>query len=228
MNKSDDNKIQRRALMTGVGAAALAGIVAGTAGPAQAQQHASAFQPARHDEDAWFDALGGNHRVFVDTSTPLGGQDALRYAMNIMNAHLTAYGGVDTDYAMIVCYRHASTPFGYNDSMWEKYGDILNERMGLSDPDTNASPKRNILNVARGPFSGATIDAMVARGVHFAICGTATRGMAGAIAAETGQEADKVNEELIANGIPNAHFVSAGVMGMTRAQEYGYSLLYAG
>lgn len=228
MKKHENDAIQRRALMTGMGAAALAGLAAGVSVPAQAQQRGAGFQPARHDEDAWFDAPGTTHRVFIDTSTPLGGQDALRYAMNIMNAHINAYGGADPDYSMVVCYRHASTPFGYNDAMWEKYGEILNQRMGLVDPDTNETPKRNILNVARGPFSAATIDAMVGRGVRFAICATATRGMAGAIAAATGQEADKVFEELTNNGIPNGRFVSAGVMGMTRAQEYGYSLLYAG
>lgn len=227
--KKENALAQRRTVMKGMGAAALAGIVAGgMSTQANAQSGSNTFRPARHDEDAWFNELGGTHRVFIDSSTPLGGQDALRYAFNIMNAHRDAYAGSDADYAMIVCYRHASTPFGYGDALWEKYGELLNGRMNLTDPQTNETPKRNILNVASGPFSGASIDAMVARGVHFAICATASRGMAGLIARETGQDTDAVYNEIVAGAIPNARFVSAGVMGVTRAQEYGYSLLYAG
>jgi intracellular sulfur oxidation DsrE/DsrF family protein len=36
-----------------------------------------------------------------------------------------------------------------------------------------------------------------------------------------------VHTELVANLVPNAHMVPAGVMALTRAQEYGYSFLYA-
>ena len=51
--------------------------------------------------------------------------------------------------------------------------------------------------------------------------------MAGVIARETGQEASVVLAELVANTIPNGHMVPAGVMALTRAQEYGYSFLYS-
>ena len=27
--------------------------------------------------------------------------------------------------AMIICFRHASTPFGYNNAMWKKYGEVF-------------------------------------------------------------------------------------------------------
>jgi len=229
MTQHNDDQNPRRSLMKTMGAATLAGLAAGvTSTPARAQGRNNAFMPTRHAEDAWFEELGGSHRVYIDTSTPLGGQDALRYAFNIMNANINAYEGSDDDYAMIVCYRHASTPFGYGDEVWEKYGELLNQRMNLTDAETGETPKRNILNAASGPFSGASIDAMVGRGVHFAICATASRGMAGLVARETGQDADDVYNEFVAKAIPNAHFVSAGVMGTTRAQEYGYSLLYAG
>jgi len=229
MSMHDDDRNPRRALMKTVGAATLAGLAAGVASsPANAQGRNNGFMPERHDMDAWFDDLGGKHRVFVDSSTSQGGQDALRYAFNIMNSHKNAYGGSDDDYAMIVCYRHSSTPFGYGDALWEKYGEVLNRFTNIEDPETKETPKRNILRVGRGQFAGASIEAMVERGVHFAICATASRGLAGMIAGATGQDADDVYDELVAGAIPNAHFVPAGVMGATRAQEYGYSLLYAG
>ena len=72
-----------------------------------------------------------------------------------------------------------------------------------------------------------TIDVMAARGVHFAICNLSTRGMAGMLARSTGGSRDDIYQELITNSIPNGHFVPAGVVAATRAQEYGYSLLYS-
>ena len=225
--KKEDNNIERRALMTGVGVA-IAGATLGSA-PAKAQQQASGFQPARHDDDAWYDDKPSTHRVFIDSSTPLGGSDAPRYAFNIMNSHNLAYEGSDDDYSMIVCFRHASTPFGFNDAVWEKYSQYLTARMtDYTDPDTGESPKRNMLNVAAGPFSGATLDAMTERGVRFAVCGTASRGLAGMIARATDQDVDDVFAELERGLIPSARFVPAGVLAATRSQEYGYSLLYAG
>jgi intracellular sulfur oxidation DsrE/DsrF family protein len=71
------------------------------------------------------------------------------------------------------------------------------------------------------------IAAAAKRGVHFAICNMASTLMAGMIARQSGSTADAVMAELTANMVPNGHMVPAGVMGLTRAQEYGYSFLYA-
>jgi hypothetical protein len=46
-------------------------------------------------------------------------------------------------------------------------------------------------------------------------------------ASATGGNADAVVKELMANAIANSHFVPAGVVAVTRAQERGYSLLRA-
>jgi len=59
------------------------------------------------------------------------------------------------------------------------------------------------------------------------VCGMATRGVAERIAEETGQKADAVYKELAGNAIPNSRIVTAGVLAVTRAQEYGYTLLTA-
>ena len=40
--------------------------------------------------------------------------------------------------------------------------------------------------------------------------------------------ADEIYQELSTSLIPNSRLVAAGVMAVTRAQEYGYSLLDAG
>jgi hypothetical protein len=56
----------------------------------------------------------------------------------------------------------------------------------------------------------------------------ATRFFAGAIAGETGGDADAVYEELASNLIPNSHMMAAGIIATSRAQERGYVFLYAG
>jgi hypothetical protein len=223
-----EEKVQRRSLMTGMGAA-IAGIaVTAAAAPARAQQ-ATGFQPARHAEDAWFDVPDVTHRVFVDTASGRGGSDALRYAANILNAHKSAYAGKDEDYAMVICFRHASVAFGYNDVLWAKYGKTFQGMTQLPDPATNDNPTVNPVNIAgSGPFAGTHVDGLAARGVRYAVCATATRGMAGQIARATSQDVEDVFNEISQNLVGNARLVPAGVIAATRSQEYGYSLLSVG
>ena len=49
----------------------------------------------------------------------------------------------------------------------------------------------------------------------------------GRVARAAGRQSDEVYQELLANAVPNSHFVAAGVLGATRAQEYGYAFMYA-
>ena len=56
----------------------------------------------------------------------------------------------------------------------------------------------------------------------------ATNFFAMQIAQDTGASKDNVYKDLVASAIPNGRFVPAGVVAVTRAQEYSYSLLSAG
>lgn len=230
MKNSDSGLPARRRFLTGMGLAATgAAVVSATGTTSHAQRNRSGFTPARHPEDNWMDQIAGNHRAFVDSSTGAGGVAAMNFASNIMSAHAAAYQGAsEADYAMIVCFRHDSSPFGFNDAMWEKYGELFSGRTGHRDADTGAALNFNPLSVA-GTYGnrGNTVAAMSARGVHFAICNLSTMGMAGMLARSTGESRDAVYQELISNSIPNGRFVPAGVVAATRAQEYGYSLLYS-
>jgi len=219
----------RRSLITGMGAAAT-GLAIGAAGPAAAQS-APDFQPRRHDLDAWLGELGRYHRVYIDSARPEGGMEAVHYADNILRSHKNDYGGEYEDYGLVVCFRRFSTPLGYNDAIWEKYGEAFNNRLNFPDPRTGEAFTANPVNMEGRrdlPSMGATIDAMAARGVRFAICSNATRGISFALAQATKGDADEIFAELTASGVANSRFVPAGVMVTTRAQEYGYSLLYSG
>lgn len=223
----DDHQatVGRRALLSNLGVAAVAGLAVSasqvSAQPAApSAPHPTGFQPARHSQDSWLDEMPGSHRVIVDSSSPVGGASALWYANNILSAHEESYEGSAADYAMVVCFRHLSTPYGFDDGIWAKYGSLFDR---AADPAPTANP----MNTA-GPSSGGnSIGSSVARGVQFAICGRATRRYAMAIASSTGVTADEAFAELAAGLIPNAQLVPAGVVTVTRAQEYGYSLLYA-
>jgi intracellular sulfur oxidation DsrE/DsrF family protein len=224
MKSKDQGLVGRRMLITGMGVAAAAAAAAGlavSASSASAQNSSgSGFAAKRHSQDSWLGELAGEHRAFVDSSTVAGGENALRYASNILTAHEDDYAGSASDYAMVVCFRHGSTPFAFSDVIWEKYGAAF-------DSSADPAPTTNPMNVPTGSNGQNSIGSLVERGVYFAICSRATRAFSGILARSTGLPADQVLQELLANPIPNSRFVPAGVVAATRAQEYGYSLLYS-
>ena len=75
---------------------------------------------------------------------------------------------------------------------------------------------------------GTTIDALIGRGVQFAVCDTATHFVAGMLAEGTKGNADAIYKELTSNTIPNSHYVSAGIVATNRAQERGYTIAHCG
>ncbi|MGA0806410.1 MAG: hypothetical protein ACO3PV_07840 [Pseudohongiellaceae bacterium] len=218
---NDDNNTQRRALLGGLGLAALAG-AAINASPAMAQGAAPVFEARRHEPDAWMGAIPGEHRVFIDTDNVAGGTNALRYALNILNAHVDAYAGKPEEMAIIICYRHASTVLAYSDAMWAKYGSVL-ATMGRLPAPAEGQP---VPTHDKNPQT-ATITDMAGRGIRFAVCNSATTRLSGVIASQLELKQEDVYADLAANLIPNARLVPAGVMAVTRAQEHGYSFLYS-
>ncbi len=221
MKDDDQQTVGRRALLSNLGVAAVAGLAVGASQvSAQPTPLDTGFQPARHGQDLWLDELPGSHRVFIDSSTATGGASALWYANNILSAHEESYEGSASDYALIVCFRHLSTPYGFDDGIWAKYGALFNR---AADP----APTQNPLHTAGPATGGNSIGSSVARGVQFAICSRASRRFAMAIASSAGVSAEEAFAELAAGLIPNARMVPAGVVTATRAQEYRYSLLYA-
>jgi hypothetical protein len=229
MHDDDKDFGTRRSLLTGMGVAAT-GLAMGAAGPAAAQQ-SSGFSPRRHEQDAWLDELGRYHRVFIDSARPEGGMEAVHYADNILRSNRNDYGGSDEDIGVVVCFRRFSTPLGYNDAIWEKYGAEFKTRLDMQDPRTGEAFKSNPINIDGRrdlPSMGATIDRMASEGVHFAICRNATNGISRFLAQATGGDAAEIFAELTSNSVPNSRFVPAGVMMATRSQEYGYTLLFSG
>src|SRR5262249_20286374 len=104
----------------------------------------------------------------------------------------------------------------------------LSDHANFVDPKTKEPPTVNV-HVTAGNASGAPgrLDALIKRGVHLAVCPIATRNIAGIIARGTGATQDAIFSELGANLLNNAHLVPAGIVAVNRAQERGYTFVYA-
>lgn len=221
-------QLTRRAVLTGGGAAAATVVLGSVSASAQSSAAPAGFQPARHQQDAWFDAVPGKHRTFIDASTSRGAAEAMLYANNLFDANKNGYALTDPDVAVVVCLRHFATAFALNDAMWAKYGKPMSALLEFTDPKTKQAPTTNLLNSAEYgmalPNLGNTIPAVTKRGVQFAVCDVATHFIATQLAA-AGGNADAIYKELASNLIPNSHMVPAGVVAVNRAQEHGYTLL---
>ena len=205
------NLKQRRAIIAGLGAMA-AGTLA--ARPSEAQGASSeSFTPTLHAQDEWMSAMKGQHRIVLDVTSPTGVPDAVRFANNLLAGHKTGWGVEESDVAVLVCFRHGATPFGYTDAIWSKYGKTI-------DPKATPAPTVNPYNSGEQ----TQLAALAKRGVQFMVCGTASRGLAGRIAG-SGGDVEAVLKEMGANLIPSARIVPAGVVAVVHAQERRFALI---
>lgn len=199
-----------------VSAAAVVGATTTIADAQGAPAADGRWQPARHPQDDWLDQIPGKHRLFFDTTTPDELADALQFAGNYFAGNKAGYELEPADLAVVICMRHRSAPFGFNDAMWAKYGATLGARAKFVDPKTQQAPDANLrsTNMAN----------LAKRGVQFALCNLSTRAISGLIAQKSGAKQDDAYTEITANRMSNARLVPAGIVAMSRAQERGYAI----
>lgn len=213
---------ERRSFLTRfqTGAAALAALTVGGAARAQEKSaSASRFEAERHGQDDWMDQIPGKHRMVIDTTTVDGFRDGVLWTGNFLLANRNEYGLKNEDMALIIVARHISTPYGYNNDMWSKYGTALASRAPGADAQAKEPPKGNP--------SATAVASLASQGVRFAVCAMASRRYAGMIARASGATEDAVFAELSANLVSNARLVPAGIVAVNRAQERGYTLVTA-
>jgi intracellular sulfur oxidation DsrE/DsrF family protein len=184
---------------------------------APAQTPSSPSGPAKHPQDDWFDDAGAKHRVVFDTSMADTFGDAVTYASNWIRMNKEAYGLSESDVAVIIVARHGSGPFAFNEAMWTKYGKFFAERMSAHDKVAHPNPTTNI--------HAARLSNLAKQGLRLAVCNLTTRAYVKMIADANKQDEEAIYKELTTNTVAPAHFVPAGVVGVTRAQEYGYKLV---
>ena len=226
---------ERRSFLSrlAAGAAVIGGTVFRGESAAAQSGAASPWRPARHAQDDWLDQIPGGHRFVFDTVSPEGLGSALLFANNFFIANQNGYGLGNADAAVVIVVRHNSTAFAYTDAIWAKYGRAIGDAAGgFDDPKTKSRPVINVFNnstyATALPNFGVTLDALIGRGVHFAVCQMATRRFAGAIATAHKLDTEAVYKELTSNLIRNAHLAPAGIVAVNRAQERGYAFANGG
>ena len=234
MSEQSPSSPERRSFLIGLntGATSLAALAIGGAAVAQAKPTAPAhWEPTRHEKDDWLDKQPAKHRLVLDTTTTEGFGEALAFTGNFMRVNRDEYGLQNSDLAVVIVVRHLSTPFGYSDAIWAKYGTVIAGLAKVEDPKSKLAPKINIYNsgdyAGQLPSRGVTLDSLFKQGVQLAVCAVATGGLAGMIAQAVGGNADAINSELISNLMSNSRMVPAGIVAVNRAQERGYSLVRA-
>jgi intracellular sulfur oxidation DsrE/DsrF family protein len=203
-----------------------ASVISSSAADAQGATE-TPWRPARHLQDDWYEKIPGVHRFLLDTSTAESMGWSLQFATNYFTANQDVYGLKESDLAVIIVARHKSTSFAYNDSIWAKYGKQLSEQAEFLDPKTKEPPKINVYGPAGETAQAGRMDALIKKGVQFAVCSTSTRGISARIAKANGLEIDTVVKEITSNLIGNSHMVPAGILAVNRAQERGYSFIYS-
>lgn len=205
--------LRRSFLSSGPGFAALFGLAPQTGA-------SSRFDSARYAQDAWYDELPGRHRVCFDTWTAPKFAEAAGFTRNYYAASKDGYGIADRDLAVLMVVRHQTAPFAFTDAIWAKYGQAFSDRMGFMDPKTHQVPTAN-------PYA-AELAALVKQGLHLAVCNMTTRAYTRILADQGRGDAEVIYKELTANTIGPSHFVPAGTLAVTRAQEHGYVLVSVG
>jgi hypothetical protein len=210
------NLRERRAVIAGLGVVAAAGALGTESARAQGASPV-AFTPTLHPQDDWMSVIpGSKHRIVVDTFSAAGVPDGIRFANNLLAGHKNGWGVEESDVAVLVCFRHGATPWGYTDAIWSKYGRTL-------DPNAATPPVTNQYNSGQR----AQLAELAGRGVQFMVCGSASRGIATRIAGPGG-DVDEVLKEMVANLIPSARIVPVGVVGVVHAQERHFTLISVG
>jgi hypothetical protein len=221
-DEAKQSATERRSFLSRLSFGALGAAAATVAVPSvSAAATESSWRPARHGQDDWLDEIPGQHRVVIDATTPAALALALHFTPIYLAANRNTYKLQDSDSAIVIITRHKATSFGYNDTMWAKYGNYFSDHSEFTDPQTKQAPKVNV-------YTNAGIETLGKRGVHFAVCQMASDTIARSIAEKTGVEVGAVMKEFSSNMVANGRGVPAGIIAVNRAQERGYSLVVAG
>jgi intracellular sulfur oxidation DsrE/DsrF family protein len=234
----EEFRADRRRLIGAGMVAAAAGMAAACSSGAESKGSAAAgWNPTADDQDSWLDKPGTRHRMAFDSVSGDGGAEALGYANNFMHVNVADYGLKPEEIGVLIILRHMATPYGYNDAVWAKYGKAFAEKMKLKDDAAKRAATMNPMLV-KAPggeplpkgmewLGDYSITDLGSKGVQFAVCGLATKVIAGLLAGKTG-DAAAIEAELRSNLVPNARIVPAGISAVNRAQEHGYSFSYVG
>ena len=176
--------------------------------------------PARHERDEWLDQAPERHRVIFDTWMADKFGQATGFAGNWLRINKDQYGLTDADLAVVIVARHGTTPYAFNEAIWTKYGKIFADNMSTTDKAAHPNPATNV--------HAAQLARLANQGMRLAVCELTLRAYVEIIAKQTREPQDAIRKELTSAAIDGAHFVPAGIVAVTRAQERGYAVVSIG
>jgi intracellular sulfur oxidation DsrE/DsrF family protein len=239
-SQANRSRMSRRAALRGAavaGATLAAGLAAGTRAPSvHAQWRPDADLKDRYEAAISRPAL--HYQVVAhDDAAHLGLGE---HVLNSLNASQFSYEeGPDGTLIAVQLYGTGDI-LGFNDRLWERYQ--LGEKYGVVDPRTSQPATRNIFypratsggrdlppTDRQSLWADPSLEALQARGVLILVCHNALVGIANQAVADGRNPDDltteQVTAEMMANLIPAAFSVPAGVFELQRLQDRNYRLL---
>ena len=179
---------------------------------------------------SWMDQLKGKHKQVFDLGKRevggadvdvIGGDTPLRVVRNWLNAHKEVYGLAYPDLNAVVGITSEAFPINATDALWVKYG--IGEKWKIKDSTTGTWAMRNVFADPAVALDdkGASIQAMVKRGVVFWQCNNALNGVVAMLAKAMKMEVPAVRQDLVAGLMPGVHLVPAHTMALGLVQERG-------
>lgn len=209
--------LARRAALGTAALAVITSLVAMAPAPA-ARSATRAPAPA----DAWL-KRNVKHRQLFDSPTSNGGIP-LVHIMNYYDTWNKAYGVPDRDLQAVGTFYGATTFFGLNDAMWDKYrlGEFLGEKDGEGKFATK-NPWRNAPVILGMNLPQASIESLQKRGATFILCNNALGIFSGMLAKARGLDATVVYNDLKANILPGVELIPGMVVAIDQAHDAGFS-----
>ncbi|HET8762990.1 MAG TPA: hypothetical protein VFM12_06205 [Gemmatimonadales bacterium] len=182
---------------------------------------------------SWVDRITGDHRQVFD-SPEIAEASGLHQMRTWLAGFHEVYGTSDADMHGVLVIRHEAIPMVANDAMWAKYH--MGKQYEQKDPASGKPAERNPFlnaNVKDGDahsllWPDGGLDTLVKRGQTVLACNMALRFMSGKLARAAKLEPKVVYDDLRANLLPGVTLMPSGIFAVTRAQEAGCRLMYAG
>ena len=170
----------------------------------------------------WLNGLKAKHRQFFDNPSPNGGI-ALVHVMNYFDTYNKAFGVKDADINAVLTFYGATTFYGLNDAMWEKYK--LGEFLETNDPATvkpaTTNPWRTAPVVLGMTIPQASIESLHKRGATLILCNNALEIFVNLLAEKRGLDPKAVYADMNANILPGVDLIPGMVVAIEQAQRAG-------
>jgi len=202
----------------------LAGAAASVAAVAFVMATGAAAPPGAgaNPGDEWLTRLDGKHRQFFDSPAPAGGI-ALVHILNYYDTYNKAYQVPDKDIDAVGTFYGATTFYGLNDAMWDKYrlGEFLETTNPATGKPATANPWRTNPSIIGMSLPQASIESLQKRGATFILCNNALSIFSGLLAKARGLDPAAVYADMRANILPGVYLVPGMVVAVEQAHAKG-------